>query len=394
MGTYEVHPYDPPLTPDLSRCPIIEAYNGDGISDTSPPLQYRRCLRITTESGTNRRNISFLQTEEEDSIMTSHSTETLIDEVRALMLDSARFQVRAEHLQLLHRQQLLTPWTTGVAPYPPFIQANPRLLAKIRETRLEAAKKIQLLAVGEFERQSCKLGREGDTLLTTLEAMMEGKTTPSLEERLTQTAAYVGRSKANLQNKMEERRLFLAKRQPTAKDWDDYFHYAIAFRRTQDFKQEPINAAFTVTASDRAQVDRDISREIDTALAEDADDEGPDQPQQKRKRRDNQLTQRQGDSYKIPKKGQNRRSRNERRDNTPWRSQEKEGDFGRSRPPQDRQPAVYYNSDYRRGGNRDGRDDSSTERRDRRGHNQRGNLTDRDRKLLDLQRELDRLKRN
>lgn len=212
--------------------------------------------------------------------MTANSVDALINQIKVLMLDAARFAVRAKHVHQMNRGQILAPWAMGVQPYPPFIQVNPRLLTKIREVRLEAARKIQTAAETEFDRQASKLQREGETLITTIESMMKGKNTPSLEEGLSHMASFIGNSKANLQSKMEERRLFHAKRQPTTKDWDDFFHYSIAYRHNQDAK----TSAFEVTAADRAQADRDTDKELRSAIAEDSEDETPYPPQQKCKR--------------------------------------------------------------------------------------------------------------
>lgn len=115
--------------------------------------------------------------------------------------------------------QLLTPWSTGVQPHPPFILANAKLLSRIREVRIDAAAKIQCLAETEFHRQSAKLGKEGETLITTLEAMSQGKSITALDDKLSQTALFVGRTKATLQTKLENRRILLASRQPTSTDW-------------------------------------------------------------------------------------------------------------------------------------------------------------------------------
>lgn len=62
----------------------------------------------------------------------------------------------------------------------------------------------------EFHRQSLKLQKEGEMLITTLESMMATKTTSSLEERLNNTASYVGKSKATLEAKMEKQGVTLS----------------------------------------------------------------------------------------------------------------------------------------------------------------------------------------
>lgn len=199
---------------------------------------------MTVDTDTNHRVISLPQTEDEDSGTTAKSMDTLIDQVRVLMTDAARFEVRAQHLHRMNTDQLLTPWATAVQPYPPFIQSNQKLLTRIREIKLDAVRKIQEITATEFDRQSAKLDKEAETLIVTLETMMEGKHTPTFEERLTHTANTVGKIKATLQSKLEDCRAFLAKRQPTHKDWDDYFRYSIAYRRSQD--------AFEVTPVDKA----------------------------------------------------------------------------------------------------------------------------------------------
>lgn len=375
------------FTTQLSRCPLFpQGENRHPIPDTN-------LVQITVPLGTNCRYVSLFQTEDEDSIMTTKSVDALVDQVRTLMVDSSRFAVRAEHMRLMNQANILAPWATAVQPYPPFVQCNHKLLARIREIRIEATNKIQSLAELEFERQSLKLNKEGETLIGTLEAMMKGKNTPLLNERLTQTASHVGKTKAQLQEKMENRREFLAKRQPTHPDWDDYFHYAIAYRRNQDTKSQ----AFEITTADRAQADLEMEREIAAVVKEDFSDEEPTRPQHnKRRKRDTATNQRQPEPYRIPKKPNNRPGRRDRRDDTPQRNNRDDRDFGKSRPSQERRPAaVYYNSNnHNRLGNRDGRDESPAERKDRRGQNRKDWDSDRDRRLIELQRELDSLRRN
>lgn len=172
-----------------------------------------------------------LQGEDEDSIMTGMSVDTLIDQVRTLMVDSSRYAVRADFLRQLNRKNILTPWATTAQPYPPFLQTNHKLLTKIREVRYKAAATVQQLAATEFEHLAAKLEKEGETLISTLETMMQGKNALSLDERLSHAAAHVGKSKSTLQEKMENRMEFLAQRQPTAHDWDNFFRYCTAYRK-------------------------------------------------------------------------------------------------------------------------------------------------------------------
>lgn len=376
--------------PQVARSPIFSHPARDEDARPSSPL-HLPLLQITLHTQTHHRDIFVFQTEDEDSMTTAKSVDALVDQVKALMLDASRFTVRAEHLYTLEGAHLLTPWATGVQPHPPFVMTNPKLLSKIREVRVEAAHKIQALAQVEFERQSNKLQKEGETLIMTLESMMNGKNVRILDERLTHTASYIGKNKAALQTKMEEGRLFLSKRQPTLKDWDDYFHYSIAYRRNHDAR----NQAFEVTPSDRFQAEADTAREIETLNREDSDssDQTPDPRRPKRKRGDAPAPHKQRGTYKIPKKGinnkQGRRDRRDERDHTPQRNQNRNDDnrdFGRSRPSRDHK-GVYYNSNPNRNNNRDGRDPSM----DRRG---RDGQDHQDRKLLELQRELDFLKRN
>lgn len=381
-------------SPSTNWSPLGGSQNvaGDATHPVPAPQHVKSSL-TTTSPRTHHECVTILQGDEDDSIMTIKSVDALVNQIRALMVDSSRFEVRAEHLHILNQDGLLTPWSMGVQPHPPFVQANPKLLAKIREVRQEAASNIQKLAEAEFDRQATKFDREGETLIGTLESMMQGKNASSLDERLTQTAAHVGKTKAFLQAKMEERRIHLANRQPTNADWDDYFHYSIAFRRNTDTK----NQAFEVTPTDRAQADRDIDREIRAAAKEDSSDEEPsNRPlQQKRKRKNAPEAHRPSEPYRIPKKPQHRQNGREYRDNAPRRNNRDERDFGRSRPSQDHRASVYYNSTHHRASSRDGRDVSPTDRRrEERGQHHQVRDSERDRKLSVLQRELDLLRRN
>lgn len=83
-------------------------------------------------------------------------------------------------------------------PYPPFEQSNGKLLTKIREVRTEAVKKIQQLAIHEFEKKSTRFRSqaEGEALISTIEAMSKGKHTPVIDEKLSHTVSFVGKAKA------------------------------------------------------------------------------------------------------------------------------------------------------------------------------------------------------
>lgn len=95
------------------------------------------------------------------------------------------------------------------------------------------------------------------------------------------------------------------------------------------------------------------------------------------------------------KKNSNRHSRRDGRDNAPQRSNYNDRDFGRTRPSQDHGGTTYYNTNHRRVDHGDGWDNPSADRRrDRNVPNYGDRDGDRERKLADLQRELDRLKRH
>lgn len=326
--------------------------------------------------------------------MTSKSVDALLDQTKNLMINSTRFQVRAQHLRQLAGRRLFAPWATTTQPYPPFIQSNTRLLTKIREVRQDATRRIQELAEEEFRRQSEKLQKEGDVLINTLESITMGKQTPTLDERLNHVASLVGRAKATLEAQLDERTDTLARRQPTPGDWDDFFHYCGAYKRNRPQQKD----AFQVTPTDRTQADRETEEEVRAIVAQDLE-EGelppPPPPNPKRKRQPSPLRSQRNDEYRIPNKHQQskRTDQGGRRMDQPHHpsnsdrgrrpNNEQDRDFGRTRPRQEN-TGVYYNSHYRRRDNSRGR--SHPDHR-----NQRD--PEREKKLEDLQLELDRLRR-
>lgn len=60
----------------------------------------------------------------------------------------------------------------------------------------------------------------------------------------------------------------LSKRQLTEKDWDDFFHYDIAYRRSW-----PTDNDFEVIPTDQAQADLDTSKEIEAATGDSSEEE-------------------------------------------------------------------------------------------------------------------------
>lgn len=260
----------------------------------------------------------------------------------------------------------------------------------------------------EFARLTSHLATEGETLISTLEAMTLGKNNPTLDQRLCKTATHVGKTKATLTTKLDKRITLLAQRQPTNADWDNWFHYSAAYRRNQ-YNTE---SAFEITPSDRAQADLESAREIEAQIYEDSDDEGrtPATHSHKRKRQTSPGASTRQDYYRIPKKdrAQQRDYRRDPPSQTPANSRNQ--DFGRARPPKDHK-LTYYNNQYPRPGSTGGRDnssarnrdnytpgnrDSSTSRNQSRPHTGRqGKNRDADtnRKIDDLQHQLDLLKR-
>lgn len=400
-----------PYQPHITRSPIFPqgttgdlphpagGYTQEGTHKSNP----RKRDHIIVQVDSTGRIISNLQAEDDDSMATPYSIDRLVDQVQTLMVDSSKYAIRANYLQHMTQDRLLTPWATGVQPYPPFVLTNVKLLAKMREVKIDAAMKIQCLAETEFHRLSTKLDREGETILNTLEAMTQGRNTSTIDEKLSQAAAQVGKTKATLQTKLENRHSYLAKRQPTTADWDDYFHYSGAYRRNQGAG----DSAFQVSATDRAQADLDAAKEIEAAIREDSEDEAPPQQNHKRKRGASPTNPQQSQQYRIPKRNPGRGRG--RRGSAPQRSTN-DRDFGRSRPSQEQHAAVYYNTNHRRE-DRDGRDNSRDNSRDHSSHRRTyrdhrdgpSNHTNRDReqdrdqardrKLKELLRELDYLRK-
>lgn len=335
---------------------------------------------------THQRNVFPLQTEgEDDSIITAKSIDALIEQIRTLMTDSSRYDVRADFLHRMTNSKLLTPWATTVQPYPPFIQSNPKLLTRIREVRIEAARKIQQMSEQEFTRLATKLHNEGETLISTIDAMKGRKNIPSINERLDSTASFVGKTKATLQAKMEHGYDHLPQHQPTTAHWDDFFHYAAAYRRNRHID----GTAFEVSPSDKAEADLQMAKEVEAAAREDSDSDIDVTPHNnKRARHDSPNSQRRTSNYRIPKKDQQRKKSNQRpnRSNSARRTTDtnQDRDFARARPPHD-QRATYYNSNNRGNDTRGGRDASNRTTWSRH--------PDRDRKIDQLQQELERLKR-
>lgn len=81
---------------------------------------------------------------------------------------------------------------------------------------------------------------------------------------------------------MAQRTIDLAQRQPTEKDWDDFFHYCLAFRRNRT----PQDGAFELTPMDKAQAELDAAKEMEALLEEDDRDNRvpvPNNPKRKRR---------------------------------------------------------------------------------------------------------------
>lgn len=237
--------------------------------------------------------------------------------------------------------------------------------------------------------------------------MISGKNTPTLDQRLNATASHVGKTKATLSNKLDKRAICLAQRQPTNEDWDNWFHYNTAVHRNQNYNE----MAFEITPTDKAQAELDSAREIEAHIQDDLDGDPTSRStnSQKRKRQVSPNTRSHSETYCIPKKDQYYQ-RDYPRDSQS-RSTNNNQDFGRTRPSQDHKQ-VYYNNRHQRPDNRDGRDNFSSRNRDNsapgnrdssssRGRprsyqqrQERGRDPDTDRKINDLQHQLDLLKRH
>lgn len=368
-----------------------------------------RPIQVRLTSDPNKRLLSLPQEDDQESLATTNSVDALLDQVRTLMTDAARFEVRAEHLEILNECDILTPWATTVRPYPPYIQENTRLLGKIREVRKEAARRVQELAHADFDRQASRLQAEGETLISTIDGLMKGKTSSPVYARLEHTAALVGKTKAELTAQLQDRRDFLAQRQPTAKDWDDFFRYNTASRRSKG-NQTP---GFEITPSDRRQAERDDAKEIRQNLQDDLDSEeaAPARSQNKKRKRE-QATASTSGPYRIPKKsdrrqhdlnrdhrrrdrGQHHQNRERRglRDPSPPTTSRRDQDFGDSRPTTAYR-TTYYRTDQDGKRGRDHyqyRDPARTQ-----AHSHPRNDRDqeeRDRQLQELQQQQDRLRR-
>lgn len=367
----------PTLVPHISREIIFPQTEEDRRSNI--PVRFQK-LTVTSHMHSNVRCVFPPQDEEDESIMTSNSVDALIDQIKTLMTDSSKFSVRADYLSNMLDKDLFTPWTLTTQPYPPYIISNPKLLTKIREVRLSAARDIQLIAHSEFERQSLKLQAEGETLIKTVESMTTGKAAVSLEHKLNQTASSVGQTKATLQAQLENREVFLAERQPNARDWDTFFHYSGACRRTRN----AYNRDFEVSPEDRANADRETARQIHQALRADSEDEST---SNSKKRKRNPSPQ----NYRIPRnsdRDSNRRHDNNRR---PRAQKHHDPDFAHSRP-SNTYRNTYYNNDRHRdtNDNRGGRDSNKT-RPQQRPRDDLSREAQR-RKLKDLQDQLDQLR--
>lgn len=127
-------------------------------SDTTiggiPPHHTMPTITTISDSDPNQKTFSLLQNEEEDSIMTTKSVDALLDQVKTLMIDSSKYEIRLIYLGHMLDKDLLTPWAMGVQPYPPFILENTKLLSRIREVRRDAVRKIQAITQTEFKRQA------------------------------------------------------------------------------------------------------------------------------------------------------------------------------------------------------------------------------------------------
>lgn len=401
------------IQPILTRTTLFPP--SGGTNDRRAPTHQRPPIVIQVTSDPNVRLISFPQEDDQDSLATTNSVDALLEQVRTLMTDAARFEVRAKHLEEMNEREILAPWATGVQPYPPFIQNNARLLGKIRDVRKEAALRIQEIVHADFDRQSTRLQTEGETLISTIEGLMKGKTSALTDARLEHAATLVGKSKADLTTKLYNRREFLAQRQPTMQDWDNFFRYSGAYRKYK-INQVP---EFTVSPRDRRQADREDEEEIRRSLRDDDVPEAAasNQPRNnnynnnnnKKRKRDQPAASASG-PYRIPRKTERRhtdhshnqrrydddqhwqeKGRREYRDTSPPRNSRRNQDFVESRPTATHK-STYYRSDHegRRGrGNHQDKGPSGTHPHQRRERDQE----DRDQQLQHLQQQLDRLRR-
>lgn len=250
-------------------------------------------------------------------MMTTKSVDALMESVKTLMIDSSKYEVRAVFLEQLLDQDLLAPWVTAVQPYPPFILENTKLWARIREVRREASRKIQDITRMEFTRLASKLSTEGETIISTLETMMTGKHAPVLDQCLNAIATHVGRLKATLTTKLDNRLTLLSHRQPTNGDWDNWFHYSVAYRRNQNNSE----SAFEITPSDRAQADLDSARDLEALIHDDSEEEGTASTHKhKRKRQASPGVSSRQSNYRIPKKDHHQQQREYHRDPPPHSS--------------------------------------------------------------------------
>lgn len=391
-----------PLFPDLD-----ELHYGRSLGGSKPEP-----LKIQVNTHSNRRLFSPPQEDDQESLTTTNSVDALLDQVKTLMTDAARYEVRATHLEQLVERDILTPWATTVRPYPPYIQNNVRLLNKIRDVRIEAARRIQELAHADFDRQATRLQTEGQTLISTIDGLMKGKAAAQINARLEHVAALVGKTKAELTTQLYERRNFLAIRQPTPKDWDDFFRYSIAYRRSKGEQAQ----GFEVTPSDRRQAERENRDEVRRNLRDDEDPgettPASTQPRNNKKRKREHKTGSTSGPYRIPKRpdqgqpdhtrGQRQRDtdhhrqdkgRRNQRDPSPPATSRRHPDFGDSRPATTHR-VTYYRSDHDA---QRGRDNYHHNRGPQRTYNQQRTGRDqeeRDRQLRQLQDQLDMLRRN
>lgn len=206
--------------------------------------------------------------------MSSNSADALLDQVKTLTMDANKYSVRVDYLQRLIQADLFPPWSVGTKPYPPFIQANGKLLACIREIRCEATRSIIVAAKEEFDNQAAKLQGECEAILATVEGQLTNKDTIHL--RMDDIRATVGTVISSLRERLDKKRTDLAMRQPTTADWDRLFHYFTAARRSANNRasdkdhptgrQPPSNDLFQIDDSDRAQARREDRAEVRKAL--------------------------------------------------------------------------------------------------------------------------------
>lgn len=116
--------------------------------------------------------------------MRSSSIDALMGQVKNLTVDSTKYSIRAHHVGLLLDTDHVTPWAVSTAVYPPFIQDNAKLLAKIRDVRLESMRDTLRLSKEEFLRQANKLQAESEAILDTVDGILEDKGSPTLAAHL------------------------------------------------------------------------------------------------------------------------------------------------------------------------------------------------------------------